>query len=115
MDNLGFNDGGFNNFSVDFKTDGNYLMANGTGLGQRYFYGKYSLKDSIITIDKSNIDKCIKTNKLIIRSEQYYLPLDTNSKTGQANYITQIDKNGKEIDKEFRFRVTKDNRNKTRK
>ena len=68
----GFYDGGFNGFSVDFKTDGNYVMANGSGLGQSYFYGKYSLKDSIITIDKSNIDNCIKTNKLVIRTEQYY-------------------------------------------
>ena len=111
----GFNDGGFNGFSVDFKTNGNYIMANGSGLGQSYFYGKYSIKDSIITIDKPNIDNCIKTNKLVIRTEQYYLPLDTNSKVGDANYITQIDGKGKEIDKDFRFRVTTDNRNKINK
>ena len=111
----GFNDGGFNGFSVDFKTNGNYIMANGSGLGQSYFYGKYSIKDSIITIDKSNIDNCIRTNKLVIRTEQYYLPLDTNSKVGDANYITQIDGKGKEIDKDFRFRVTTDNRNKINK
>lgn len=108
----GFYDGGFNGFSVDFKTDGNYVMANGSGLGQSYFYGTYTLKDSIITIDKSNIDNCIESNTLVIRTEQYFIPLDTISKIGQANYITQIDRKGNEIDKEFRFRVTKDNRNK---
>lgn len=102
----GFNDGGFNGFSVDFKTNGTYIMANGSGLGQSYFYGKYSLKDSIITIDKSDIDNCIKSNRLVIRTEQYYLPLDINSKAGAANYITQIDKKGNEIEKDFRFRVT---------
>ncbi len=107
----GFYDGGFNGFSVDFKTDGNYIMANGSGLGQSYFYGTYTLKDSIITLDKSNIDNCIKTNTLVIRTEQYFTPLDTISKTGQANYITQIDSKGNEIDREFRFRVTEDNRN----
>lgn len=107
----GFYDGGFNGFSVDFKTDGKYVMANGSGLGQSYFYGTYTLKDSIITIDKSNIDNCIKTNTLVIRTEQYFLPLDTISKIGLANYITQIDSKGIEIDKEFRFRVTVDNRN----
>ena len=107
----GFYDGGFNGFSVDFKTDGNYVMANGSGLGQSYFYGTYTLKDSIITIDKSNIDNCIKTNTLVIRTEQYFIPLDTIPKIGQANYITQIDSKGNEIDKEFSFRVTADNRN----
>lgn len=106
----GFYDGGFNGFSVDFKTDGNYVMANGSGLGQSYFYGTYTLKDSIITLDKSNIDNCIKTNTLVIRTEQYFIPLDTISKIGQANYITQIDSKGNEIDREFRFRVTEDNR-----
>jgi hypothetical protein len=86
-------------------------MANGSGLGQSYFYGKYTLKDSIITIDKSSIDNCIKTNKLVIRTESYY-PKDSNDLVkSKANYITQIDGNGTEIDKEFRFRVTVDNRN----
>jgi hypothetical protein len=81
----GFYDGGFNGFLVDFKKDGNYVMANGSGLGQSYFYGTYTLKDSIITIDKSNIDNCIKTNTLVIRTEQYFIPLDTISKIKKAN------------------------------
>lgn len=106
----GFNDGGFNGFSVDFKTNGKYIMANGSGLGQSYFYGTYSLKDSIITIDKSNIDNCIRSNKLVIRTENYYLKDSIELLKSKANYITQIDATGKEIDKEFRFRVTEDNR-----
>ncbi len=107
----GFYDGGFNGFSVDFKTDGNYVMANGSGLGQSYFYGTYTIKDSIITIDKSNIDNCIKTNKLVIRTENYYPKDSIDLLKSKANYITQVDKYGNEIDKEFRFRVTEDNRN----
>jgi hypothetical protein len=106
----GFNDGGFNGFSVDFKTDGNYVMANGSGLGQSYFYGTYTLKDSIITIDKSDIDNCIKTNKLVIRTENYYPKDSIDLLKSKANYIAQINKKGNEIDKEFRFRVTEDNR-----
>lgn len=108
----GFYDGGYNGFSVDFKTDGNYVMANGSGLGQSYFYGTYSLKDSIITIDKSNIDNCIKTNKLVIRTENYYQKDSIDLLKSNANYIMQVDNNGNEIDNEFRFRVTEDNRNK---
>jgi hypothetical protein len=105
----GFNDGGYNGFSVDFKKDGSYVMANGSGLGQSYFYGKYSLNDSIITIDKHNIDNCIKTNRLVIRTSA---PSWTDDKTGQSDksYITQIDNSGRELDVEFRFRVTEDNR-----
>ena len=107
----GFYDGGFNGFSVDFKKDGNYIMANGSGLGQSYFYGTYTLKDSIITIDKSSIDNCIKTNKLVIRTESYFPKDSVDLIKSKANYITQIDYKGNEIDREFRFRVTKDNRN----
>lgn len=111
----GFYDGGYNGFSVDFKNDGNYIMANGSGLGQIYFYGTYTLKDSIITIDKSSIDNCIKTNTLVIRTESYYQKDSFESIKSKANYITQIDDKGNEIDKEFRFRVTEDNRNETSK
>jgi hypothetical protein len=111
----GFYDGGFNGFSVDFKTNGNYVIANGSGLGQSYFYGTYSIKDSIITIDKSNIDNNIKTNKLVIRTENYYLKKRVSLLKSKANYITQIDDKGIEIDKEFRFRVTEDNRNNVKK
>lgn len=106
----GFNDGGFNGFLVDFKTDGSYVMANGSGLGQTYFYGKYTINDSIITIDKYEIDNCIKSNKLVIRTENFYPKDSLDLLESKANYITQIDKNGKEISKEFRFRITNDNR-----
>ena len=107
-----FYDGGFNGFSIDLKDDGNYVMANGSGLGQYYLYGTYTILDSIITLDKSNIDNIIKTNRLAISTSQYFLPLDSTklSDKPKANYITQIDKNGKEIEKEFRLRITKDNR-----
>lgn len=108
----GFNDGGFNSFSVDFKVNGNYVMTNGSGLGQSYFYGKYRIQDSIITIDKTNIDNWIKTNKLIIKTDNYFIKDSSNSPKLNADFITQIDNAGNEIDKEFRFRVTEDNRNK---
>ena len=87
-------------------------MANGSGLGQSYFYGKYSIKDSIITLDKSNIDKVIRTNKLVIRTVTNIFQQDTieGEDTTYTVWIFQIDKNGKIIDKDFRFRVTDNNR-----
>lgn len=107
-----FYDGDYNGFSIDLKENGNYIMANGSGLGQSYFYGKYSIKDSIITLDKSNIDKVIRTNKLVIRTVTNIFQQDTieGEDTTYADWIFQIDKNGKVIDKDFRFRVTDDNR-----
>jgi hypothetical protein len=105
----GFYDGGFNGFLVDFKTDGNYIMANGSGLGQSYFYGTYSLNDSIITIDKSKIDNVIVSNKLVIRTENYYPKDSLELLKSNANYITQIDNKGMEVGG-LRFRVIKDNR-----
>jgi uncharacterized membrane protein YeaQ/YmgE (transglycosylase-associated protein family) len=106
----GFYDGGFNGFSVDFKTDGNYVMANGSGLGQSYFYGRYSIKDSVITIDKFDIDNCIKSNTLVISTENYYQKDSIDLLKSNANYIKQVDNKGDEIDRALRFRVTEDNR-----
>jgi hypothetical protein len=106
----GFNDGGYNGFGVDFKTDGRYVMTNGGGLGVSYFYGTYSIKDSIIILDQSDIDNCIKTNILVIRTENYYVRDSIDLVKPKANYITQIDSSGNEINPQFRFRVTEDNR-----
>lgn len=108
----GYYDGGFSGFTIDFKENGNYIMANGSGLGQVYFYGTYTIKDSVITIDKSNIDNVITSNRFVVRNSQYFLPLDSVNKvdTTRANYFTQIDEQGNEIDQELRFRVTSDNR-----
>jgi hypothetical protein len=104
----GFYDGGFNGFSVDFKKDGSYVMANGSALGQSYFYGKYTINDSVITIDKSQIDGCITVNKLVIRSANF---LNGSSETNSnEKHIIQIDQDEKEINQELRFRVTEDNR-----
>jgi hypothetical protein len=109
-----FYDGGYNGFSIDLKKNGNYIMENGSGLGGSNFYGTYTISDSIVTLDKSNIDNIITTNKLVIRNTPYFLPLDSTNMIDKtkANYITQIDKNGIEFDTEFRFRVTQDNRTK---
>lgn len=111
---IAFYDGGYNGFSIDLKENGNYIMGNGSTLGGNNFYGTYTISDSIITLDKSNIDNVITTNKLVIRNSPYFVPLDSTKiidKT-KANYITQIDKNGIELDTEFRFQVTQDNRTK---
>lgn len=109
-----FYDGDFNGFSIDLKENGNYVMANGSGLGQSYFYGTYTINDSIVTLDKSNIDQVISTNKLVIRTVTNIYEQDTieGEDTTYTDWIFQIDRNGKELNTGFHFRVTDDNRSK---
>ncbi len=107
-----FYDGGYNGFSIDLKENGNYIMANGSGLGQSYFYGTYTINDSVVTLDKSNIDKVISTNKLVIRTVTNIFQQDTieGEDTTYTDWVFQIDRNGKELNTDFHFRVTDDNR-----
>jgi hypothetical protein len=107
-----FYDGGYNGFSIDLKENGDYIMANGSGLGQSYFYGTYTIQDSIVTLDKSNIDNVITTNKLVIRPITNIFQQDTieGEDTIYTDWIFQIDKNGKELNNDLHLRVTDDNR-----
>ena len=52
-------DGDINGFSLEFRKDGTYKFCNYSVLGGKYFRGKYLLKDSIITLDRNNIDDVI--------------------------------------------------------
>ena len=68
--------------------------------------GKYLLKDSIITLDRNNIDDVIKSNQLAIRkiSENY---------NGREYKIVQINKNHQRIENEyFNIVITIDKKNK---
>ena len=99
-------DGDINGFSLEFRKDGTYKFCNYSVLGGKYFRGKYLMKDSIITLDRNNIDDVIKSNQLAIRkiSENY---------KGREYKIVQINKNHQRIENEyFDFVVTIDKRNK---
>jgi len=94
-------DGGYNGAWFEFRKDGTYKFVNHAGIGADYFRGKYELKDSIIILDKNEIDKVINTNKLAIRNENY-----GNS---TSKIIYQINDNHKVIDKEIKFHVNEYN------
>ena len=99
-------DGDINGFSLEFRKDGTYKFCNYGVLGGKYFRGKYLLKDSIITLDRNNIDDVIKSNQLAIRkiSENY---------NGREYKIVQINKNHQRIENEyFDVVITIDKRNK---
>ena len=99
-------DGDINGFSLEFRKDGTYKFCNYSVLGGKYFRGKYLMKDSIITLDRNNIDDVIRSNQLAIRkiSENY---------NGREYKIVQINKNHQRIENEyFDFVITIDKRNK---
>ena len=99
-------DGDINGFSLEFRKDGTYKFFNYSFLGGKYFRGKYLLKDSIITLDRNNIDDVIKSNQLAIRkiSENY---------KGREYKIVQINKNHQRIENEyFNIVITIDKKNK---
>lgn len=104
-----FYDGGFNGISIDLKKNGTYIVANGSFMGNDYFYGTYSIKDSTITLDKSNIDGVITSNKLGIKK---YAPFSLiNQDEQKYGYITELDEKGNEAKTYFKFRIVEDNRN----
>ncbi|MDF2438869.1 MAG: hypothetical protein K0Q95_3245 [Bacteroidota bacterium] len=97
-------DGGYNGAWFEFREDGTYKFCNSSGIGVDYFRGKYSMTDTIITLDKMNIDNVIKSNKLAIRQN-----LSLASPTKE---IYQINDNHAMVDKNFVFTVNFDNRKK---
>lgn len=78
------NDGGYNGANIDLRKDGTYKIGNFC-LGYDYFRGKYSIKDSLITLDRANIDGIIESKRLVIRPNNY----DRNKKE-----IYQVDAQG---------------------
>lgn len=96
-------DGGFNGCGFEFREDGTYKFFNGSGLGVDYFRGNFTIKDSIITLDKSDIDNVIKSKFLAIRPYQ-------NSDTTRTKIIFQINDKHEIEDKDFGFIVNEDNR-----
>jgi hypothetical protein len=101
--------GNLSDIGIDLKVDGSYIISKGGFGGVNYFYGKYKIKDSIITLDNDNIDNVINTNTLVIRKCNKKNQQD--SLVGKEIILVQIDKNGNDLETDVNFRVTKDKRN----
>ena len=97
-------DGGFNGAWFEFREDGTYKFGNSGGIGATYSRGKYILKDSIITLDKNDIDNVIQSQLLAIRKIKMF---DT---TEQVVY--QIDSQHQVVNKDFKFIINIDKRKK---
>ena len=53
-------DGDVNGFSITLKQNGEYKINSNSWLTTNSFYGTYTLTDSIIILDKQNIDNVIR-------------------------------------------------------
>jgi hypothetical protein len=97
-------DGDVNGFSLEFREDGTYKFFNYSFFGGKYYRGKYKLRDSILILDKNNIDNVIRTNKLVIRN--------FNDNIGKKiSRIVQIDNKHNRIEEQyFDFIVSEDKR-----
>lgn len=87
-------DGDYNGTSIALRNDGTY-QVNNYCLGDCFFYGKYTMRDSIVTLDRDLIDNVVTRHLVIRRSE---------------TAIIQVDTNGQELTEYDRFRLIKDNR-----
>jgi hypothetical protein len=94
-------DGGFNGAWFEFREDGTYKFVNSGGIGASYFRGTYSVNDSIITLDKANINNVIKNNKLAIRIVKSF---------GAKRLLYQINDKHIILPKEIIFTINEDNR-----
>lgn len=98
-------DGGFNGAWFEFREGGSYKFVNSGGIGATIFRGSYAMKDSIIVLDKSDIDNVIETKLLVIREvHNYYYG------ARPVRMLFQINERHEIIDKEFCFTVNIDNR-----
>lgn len=60
---------GLNTISIDFRENSTYKCGNSSFMGDSYYSrGHYSIKDSIIYLDKSNLFGIIRTDKLLIKT-----------------------------------------------
>ena len=101
-------DGGTNAFTINLKDNGEYEIINGSWLTSKDFHGSYTIKDSIVTLDKNNIDHVILTNKLKIGMCYYYRT--ASQKKVITPCLLQVDENGNRIDTHFTFTIRTDNK-----
>ncbi len=98
-------DGGFNGCFFEFKQDSTFQFGNGSAIGVDFVEGTYSIKDSIITIDKAGIDKAIVSPYLLIREQKSLWNPDSIDK-----YLYQVDSEGNIIKNSIPFIVHIDDR-----
>ncbi|WP_188050580.1 hypothetical protein [Flavobacterium sp. GP15] len=85
----------YGNIIADFKTDKNYIIKIGSWASKKYFYGTYSINDSVIILDKKCKNRDEISDRLLIR--KYKNEIEKSENLKYKTYLIGIDKNGNEI------------------
>jgi len=108
---------GLNTISIDFRENGTYKCSKDVFFSDEYYTrGKYSIKDSVIYLDKSDLFDIVRSDKLkmmtIPKSEKSkkgnLLPLlfgSSKPDTLSDTYLFQLDNKGDTIPSAVVFRV----------
>jgi len=82
-----------------FKVDGTYFIRSGSWGSKKHFYGNYTLKDSIIKLDKSNLDNVLTSNTFVIRhsNSEVEKTRPDYDRIESKKYLVQLDSGGHEI------------------
>jgi hypothetical protein len=76
---------GLNTLSIDFRENGTYKCEKSIFMSDSYFTrGRYSMRDSVIYLDKSNLFDLVKTDKLQMRT------IPKNVKAKKGNLLTLL-------------------------
>jgi hypothetical protein len=84
--------------SFIFRKDGSFQWTNGGGRGVFQNEGKYTWKDSIITLDKTGFDNVVKSKRLLITATQ------PNSHAA-GKFLVQVDNQNSVIDSMYIFTI----------
>lgn len=87
---------------LDLREDKTFKFSNGNWAEVKISRGNYSLKDSIVILDKNKLDNIEVSKKWVIRKDT----------TFNRTYLIQLDKKGKVINENFKFEVISDKRKK---
>jgi hypothetical protein len=79
-----------NSVSIDFRTDGTYKLGSYSKRASTILRGKYTMNDSLITLDKNRIGKIILSSHLLIR------PFDSD--TTMVRSLFQVSETGQILD-----------------
>ncbi len=84
---------------ADFKTDGTYIIKSGSWASKIHVYGKYTLQDSIIEIDRPGIDQILVSNRLLLRNTNFEDEMKNRAfnRIRTEKYLVQIDNRGELI------------------
>ena len=86
--------------TIELKKDKTFHFCSSGGIGGVISRGNYSLKDSILILDKNKLDNISVSKKWVIRKDTKF----------NRTYLIQIDKKGELINEKFKFEVISDKR-----